>query len=216
MAKSNFKLGQEVFFDQDQFNYTWKKYGSLLAQTADLKTEYEKLGVGEFTTQKLHELLASNGCLELMKAYKAVLKEKYQDDSGMFYNLIDASVKKASATFSKMIDLLIYTAKGNALYNGPDRNDLEIKDGKPFVDEAKIRERFTVSITNEAQIGFLEMMGQVQKAWNEINHFVVEVLGDKNSPLIGSPDAIFSTDEDGKLLINERAILIAENAVCMH
>lgn len=210
---NNFKIGDPVYVNTAGLEKSLKQLNELLPLINNLADYISELKLPHLTSAEFNMLLQT-GPDTLLTHYRAIITEDLKNvgsASPIFKSLTDSAILETQRKFEILIKAInskicdIHTRTTSEPLNKP-ITEIQFKAGRPFIDNNKIKDRYTTKIENKGQIRVLQLMSNVKESWDEVAQ-IAEDNGYrvKEWPLMGD-GRFFEEDSNCRLIIDPTCI----------
>lgn len=205
-------IGKEIACDNMAVHNTSRFFTNQITPLVlALKTEYDKLGCMPPFTQKVWENIIEKRSLDdVAKAYRAACDAEISK----IPSLREVQVTAVGKALQPVYDA--YEKINARLLNSPENIPLEYgfikigKAGEPIVDTEKIREHYTLRITNERQAELYQLAQKFINVGEEIRLFLANTRIDPKDKIewvsTQSVHGLFDSEPTGELSLNPYAV----------
>lgn len=172
-------VGTKISFDKVQYDHAVGTIErAIIPAMAKVVTTYKALNIGTFEQEIWGQVITNN--LEKVKSSYIAMVTMQANElvPAIASMLMDEKVIEGSfGPFRKEVENLhsAFSMTQQVITNAPKitLSDCLVNDaGEPVLDKASLEARFTVAVSNEAQIALLKLMGELKEKYDNVRGFL--------------------------------------------
>lgn len=209
-------VGTKLSFDKSEFDHAVSTIErAIIPAMRDVVSAYRELNAGPFDTEIWTQVIGNN-LTKAKSAYTALVTKQASKLGGAISAMVmDQKVIDGSfAPFRKAVEKLhtAFSMTQQVPINAPKitLSDCLVNDEEePVVDKTALEARFTVSVSNEAQIALLKLLTDLKERYDVVRGFLRSRPGwERFSILTDRPglESLVTEDEDGSLVIDHKIV----------